>query len=64
MNIRYRVPIGCYAILLALAGCGAGAAGGAVTGYGESAAPGLAADMLNPQRPQAGPPFPYNTNGW
>ena len=59
MKITY-----CAAILLALAGCGTSGAGGTAPGYGESAAPGLAADMLNPQRPQAGPPFPYNTNGW
>lgn len=34
-------------LLLALAACGA-------TG-------GVAPDMMNPQAPQAGPPFPYNS---
>lgn len=40
------------ALLSALAACGSLTAGG------------VAPDMQNPQRPQAGPPFPYNTNGW
>jgi len=35
------------ALLLALAACGT--------------AGGVAPDMLNPQAPQAGPPFPYNS---
>jgi hypothetical protein len=43
------------ALLLALAACGS--TGGVAPG-------GVAPDMQNPQRPQAGPPFPYNTNGW
>jgi hypothetical protein len=38
-------------LLLGVAGCG-------------TAGSGVAPDMQNPQRPQAGPPFPYNTNGW
>ena len=37
------------ALLLALAACG-----GMTTG-------GVAPDMMNPQAPQAGPPFPYNS---
>ena len=37
------------ALLLALAACGGMTPGG------------VAPDMLNPQAPQAGPPFPYNS---
>jgi hypothetical protein len=40
------------ALLLTLAACGGLTPGG------------VAPDMQNPQRPQAGPPFPYNSNGW
>ena len=54
MKITY-----CVAMLLAFAGCGTSGTGGTAPGYGESAAPGLAADMLNPQRPQAKPAYIY-----
>jgi hypothetical protein len=47
------VPVKLFAcaLLLALAACA-------------TAGSGVAPDMQNPQRPQAGPPFPYNSNGW
>ena len=39
------------ALLLVLAAC-------------TTAGSGTAPDVQNPLRPQAGPPFPYNTYGW